>query len=345
MRAEAQTARRARAAGVQAAGGVAPQPWWPRLKRAVIAVLFLAVAVLLWRHAYEVDWRAEADVVRGYAASTLLLAAGLAAASHALYGCYDLIGRRHVGHCLPTPQVLATAFVSYAFNLNLGALVGGVALRFRLYSRLGLAADTIAQVLGLSIATNWLGYLVLAGSVFVASPLALPPGWPLDSGHLRGLGLLLLALAIAYLLMCSSARRRVWRLRGREFTLPSAQVALLQLALSCANWLLIGGVVAVLLNGSLDYASVLGVLLIAAVAGVVAHVPAGLGVLEAVFIALLSHRVAQAELLGALLAYRAVYYLAPLALALCVYLVLETRAKRAGASTAGAIPRCSPPGA
>jgi glycosyltransferase 2 family protein len=330
MRAEAQDARSAPRAGTERApGGVAPRPWWPTLKRALVGALFLALAVLLWRHAYEVDWHAVADVVRGYAASTLLLAAGLAAASHALYACYDLIGRRHVGHRLPTTQVLATAFVSYAFNLNLGALVGGVALRFRLYSRMGLPAGTIAQVLGLSIATNWLGYLVIAGSVFVAFPLALPPGWPLSSGSLRGLGLLLLALAFAYLLMCSIGRRRVWRLRGHEFTLPSAPVALLQLALSCANWLLIAGVVAVLLGGRLDYASVLGVLLIAAVAGVVAHVPAGLGVLEAVFIALLAHRVAQAELIGALLAYRAVYYLAPLALALGVYLALEARTKRA----------------
>ena len=63
-------------------------------------------------------------VVQGYTAATLLLAGGLAAASHGLYSCYDLIGRRQTGHALRARQVLATAFVSYAFNLNLGALVG-----------------------------------------------------------------------------------------------------------------------------------------------------------------------------------------------------------------------------
>jgi uncharacterized membrane protein YbhN (UPF0104 family) len=98
--------------------------------------------------------------------------------------------------------------------------------------------------------------------------------------------------------------------------------------LAATNWVLIGGVVWVLLQHRIDYASVLGVLLIAAVAGVITHVPAGLGVLEAVFIALLSHRMPQTELLAALLAYRATYYLGPLALASGLFIALETGARR-----------------
>ena len=52
-----------------------------------------------------------------------------------------------------------------------------------------------------------------------------------------------------------------------------------------------------------------------AIAGVITHVPAGLGVLEAVFIALLSHQLGRNELLAALILYRFLYYLAPLLLA------------------------------
>ena len=105
-------------------------------------------------------------------------------------------------------------------------------------------------------------------------------------------------------------------------------MAALQLVLSATNWMLIGAVVWVLLQHRIDYPSVLGVLLIAAVAGVIAHVPAGLGVLEAVFIALLAHRIPDTELLAALLAYRAIYYLIPLALACGLFIALETGAKR-----------------
>lgn len=316
-------------AEAQAAGRLRSWRGWPVLRRTVLGLLFLAVAALLVRHAHEVDWGAVAAVMRRYEVSTLLPAAGLAAGSHALYSCFDVIGRRQTGHRLPTGRVMATAFVSYAFNLNLGALVGGVALRYRLYARQGLAAGTITQVLALSLASNWLGYLVLAGGAFIAFPLALPAGWPVGAGTLRLIGLLLLALAAAYLLTCFVTQGRVWQVRGHRFTWPSGAMGLLQLAISAANWALIAGVVAVLLQGRPDYPSVLGVLLIAAVAGVVAHVPAGLGVLEAVFIALLSHRVAQAELIGALLAYRAIYYLVPLGLALVIYLVLETQVRAA----------------
>ena len=105
-------------------------------------------------------------------------------------------------------------------------------------------------------------------------------------------------------------------------------MALLQLAMSCLNWSLIGGVIWVLLQGQVAYHQVLAVLLVAAVAGVVTHVPAGLGVLEAVFVALLSYQVPEATLLGALLAYRGLYYLLPLAVATVAYFVTELRTRR-----------------
>ena len=74
--------------------------------------------------------------------------------------------------------------------------------------------------------------------------------------------------------------------------------------------------------------AVVGVLLLAAVAGVVTHVPAGLGVLEAVFVACLSD-VGTTTVLAALLSYRAVYYLVPLALASIGYAVGEVSRRSA----------------
>ena len=76
-------------------------------------------------------------------------------------------------------------------------------------------------------------------------------------------------------------------------------------------------------------------LLLAAIAGVLTHVPAGLGVLEAVFIATVGMQVRQAELLAALLAYRAVYYLVPLLWAVPGYVSMEAGARRRGAGPYG----------
>ena len=312
--------------------------WWPAAKRTATIAFFVLVLGLIANQARTVDWAAVLNAIRAYRAPTLLAAAGLAAASFAVYCCYDLIGRHQTGHPVPRGTVAGIGFVSYAFGLNLGSLVGSVAFRYRLYSGHGLETAVITKVLALSVLTNWLGYFAVGGTVFLFAPIALPPDWKLGSEGLRYLGAAMLALALAYLAMCSFARRREWQVRGHTVQLPSTRVALLQLVLSSFNWLLIAGVIHTLLQQKIDYPTVLGVFLVAAVAGVITHVPAGLGVLEAVFLALLSHRAPQSELLAALLAYRAIYYLAPLAIASALFFRVDLRSANPRAPK-GASPR------
>lgn len=300
---------------------------WPWVVRGLTLAFFTLLIWLLIERARGLDWAQVGAALRGYDATLLLLAAALAAASHGLYSCFDLFGRHYTGHRLATARVMCTAFVSYAFNLNLGALIGGVGFRYRLYSRYGLPAGQITRVLGLSMVTNWLGYLLLAGLLFAAGGVALPEHFRLGAAALRAVGAALLLVLLAYFWFCAFSRRREWRLRELRVQLPSLRVAALQLALSVTNWLLIAAVLYVLLDAAVPFALLLGVLLIAAIAGVITHVPAGLGVIEAVFLALLGERLAQADLLAALLAYRAIYYLAPLALATLAYLRLEARAR------------------
>jgi uncharacterized membrane protein YbhN (UPF0104 family) len=85
-----------------------------------------------------------------------------------------------------------------------------------------------------------------------------------------------------------------------------------------------------LLRGRVDYPHVLTVLLTTVVATLIVRVPGGLGVLETVFVALLSYRLPQGQLLAALLAYRGIYYLLPLMLATVGYAIAEMRARRLG---------------
>lgn len=300
---------------------------WAVVRRVLTVGFVLAVLGLLANHARTIDWSAVWTALRALPPSTLWAAAGIAVASHAVYSSYDLIGRHHTGHRLPALRVMGVTFTSYAFNLNFGALVGGIAFRYRLYARQGVAPDVTTQVLAMSMLTNWLGYLFLAGGLFLLHPHELPPAWRLAGGGLRVLGVGLWMLGAAYVALCFWSPRRAWHIRGRDVKLPSGPIALLQALLSSLNWLLIGGVIHVLLQGRIEYATVLSVLLIAAVAGVITHVPAGLGVLEAVFVALLSQRVAPDTLLAALLAYRAIYYLAPLAPAAALFLVLDRQGR------------------
>ncbi len=301
------------------------RPWWPALRRTGSAVFFALVLWLIVRHARTVDWHEVGASIADYPAGTLAAAALLAIASHALYATFDVLSRRYAGHDLPTRRVLATTFISYAFNLNFGALVGGLAFRIRLYTRQGLKAATISRVYGFSMLTNWLGYFALAGAVCLLQPIPVPGAWAIGAGAMDAVGVALLAVPVGYVLLCLVSPRRTVTLRGHALHLPSGRMALLQLAMSSANWALIGATVYVLLQPHVAYPAALAALLAGAVAGVLAHVPAGLGVLEAVFIALLAPPVAQSTLLAALLVYRAVYYLLPLALAALLYLGFELR--------------------
>lgn len=307
--------------------GMTEKQWWPWAKRAGKIAFFAIVAYLLITQARQIKWESVLSTIRDYPVGQLAIAAALAYASYALYSSFDLLGRHVTGHTLKTAQVMTTTFISYAFNLNFGSLIGGVAFRYRLYARLGLETGTTTRVVFMSMLTNWLGYILLAGLVFMLRPFALPPDWKLDTFGLRLLGMALVATALAYLLLCAFAKRRDWTIRGHEISLPTLRFALLQFAMSSTNWLLISATVFTLLGQKIPYTTVLGVMLVAAIAGVITHVPAGLGVLEAVFVALLAHQMPKHELLAALLTYRAIYYIAPLIVATIVYLLVEARAK------------------
>jgi uncharacterized membrane protein YbhN (UPF0104 family) len=306
---------------------------WIWVKRGLLVAFLAALTWLMVQQARHIAWSEVMASVRAYSWATLLACSALAVTSLTLYSCYDLLGRRYTGHHLPTLRVMLVNFVSYVFNLNLGALIGGVAFRLRLYTRLGLNTGQITRIYSLSLVTNWLGYFLLAGSLFALYPLPLPPNWPIHRAGLQLLGLALLAAGLAYLLLCAFSKRRSWAWRGHTFALPSGRLAALQAAMGMANWLLLGTLLDVLMPANLDFASVMQVMLLAALAGVLTHVPAGIGVLEAVFVALLAHRAPTHQLLAALLAYRLMYYLAPLVLALLLYLLSEIFLKKPGQQT------------
>lgn len=308
---------------------------WVRAGRIAMFAFLAVVAVLLVRYARSIDWAKVIAALRDYGTGELLTAASLATVSYLLYCGYDLAARRYTHHALPAARVMAVAFVSYVMSLNLGALIGGGGFRLRLYSHAGLAPSRIARVAAFSVFTNWLGYAVLAGVVLLGGWIAIPAGWPVAPLAMRGAGALLLAAAAAYLLACATLHQRHLRIRTHVFSLPTLPMALLQTALACCNWLVIAGIPWVLLHGEVAYPVVLGVLLLSGIAAAMVHVPAGLGVLEAVFIALLETQVPRFEILAALLAYRAVYYLAPLSLALPLYFWLEAHHRLGGARGAG----------
>ncbi|MDP3832414.1 MAG: UPF0104 family protein [Hydrogenophaga sp.] len=311
--------------------------WFKRIAPWALAALVLS---LVARQARTVDWPSVGQALQALSTAQLLAAGALALLSYGLYASFDLVGRRLTGHTLPVARTLRVAATSYAFNLNFGALVGGFGLRLRLYLRGGLSAPMVAQVIAHSMVTNWLGYLWVGGAVLLVAPPRLTGAWAQGELVLRAIGVAMVALALAYLALCAASRRRELCWRGHTLALPGGRIAALQALLGGSSWLLIGAIVWSLFGGRIDYPTVLGALLLAAVAGVLTHVPAGLGVLEAVFVATLGDRLPTTEVLATVLAYRAAYYLMPLALALPAYAWSEAAERqRGGGSTVKAQPR------
>ncbi|MWJ29063.1 UPF0104 family protein [Halomonas sp. ZH2S] len=304
------------------------KPWQYWLKRGVTLFFFILIPVLLFWLLRNVDWPTVVATLRSYSPLTLLAGVGITAASFMVFSSYDLLGKAYTGHKLPAKHVLPLAFVCYAFNLNLGAWVGGVVLRYRLYSQLGLGVGTVTRILSLSLITNWLGYMLLAGTVFSLRLVPFPVNWQIGTMGLQLIGFGLLAAASVYLAACRFSKRRAWKWRHHEIILPTLRLALIQTLLGAVNWSLMAALIYLLLPEDVFYPNILGILLISSIAGAVTHIPAGLGVLEAVFIALLQHQVPTTDILAALIGYRAIYFLLPLAVACIVYLRLERKAKK-----------------
>jgi hypothetical protein len=304
-------------------------PHQRRISRVLTTVFFLAALAALVIYARSIHWAPVFDAVRSYRGSTLALAGGLAALSCLFYSTFDLLTRTHAQHRVPWPWVIGIAFSAYTFNLNLGPWIGSFGARLRLYSRLGIGSAHVLRMIAFTTVTNWLGYFALAGTVFAmeAAPV-LPADWRLGGDALQLIGFALLAIVAGYCLLCALASKRVYHVRGITLRLPPLRMALGQTALATLNWVLIAAVPFVLLKGAVPFSLALTSLLLACAVGALAHIPAGIGVIDAVLMATLGREVPMPEMVAALLVYRAVYYLWPFVLGLLTYVMLETILRR-----------------
>ena len=302
--------------------------WAPRI---LIGILYLGVVVMLVVLARKLDWNEVREAVLALPAHRLVLAGVFSAICYAFYAGYELLAARHAGLKLRRAEIAALGFAGYACNLTLGATLGAVGLRIRLYAARGVGAGRAMSLVAFNLLTNWSGYLLVLGASLVALWSPTPPGWSLHGLPLRLVGGGLLGVLMGYLVLCRQHSDRTWHWRNLRFRLPTLKVAFLQLALSAPVWLLGAASLNVLLP-EVPYDLLLVSLLGAAIAGTIVRIPAGLGVIEATLLASLGPTTGQGKLLAALLAYRCIHYLVPLAFGLLTVagLEMQTRTRKHG---------------
>lgn len=115
---------------------------------------------------------------------------------------------------------------------------------------------------------------------------------------------------------------KLWRW---EVPRPTFKRALAQLGVSAADWVFSGAALYVLLPQVVPFHVFFAVFLLGQIAALVAQVPAGLGVFEAVMLWSLAPAISAPAMLVGLAGYRVIYFLLPLLLATAVWAVTEIR--------------------
>ncbi|MCM5569216.1 bifunctional lysylphosphatidylglycerol flippase/synthetase MprF [Burkholderiaceae bacterium FT117] len=249
-------------------------------------------------------------------AGNFFLALAATAGSYLALTGYDVLALRYLGHALPYRRVAAASFVATAVGHNLGlAMLSAGAVRLRLYTAWGLSAADVALTAGLVGLTFGIGIGFAIGLALLFEPAVATRWLHIAPAMARGAGVLLLTAPLAYLLL-AWRRREPLRVGPWQVRVPSPGLAWRQLLLALADlgcaalalWLLLPA------DAAPPFHVFLGVYVIAVGAGIASHVPGGLGVFESVLLLGLPDTPRDA-LLAAMVGYRIVYYLLPLALA------------------------------
>ena len=243
----------------------------------------------------------------------IVVALGFTAASYWLLSTYEVLALRYLRKKIAYGRIVFTSFIAYSFGHTLGfAAFTGAAIRFRLYATAGVSAIEVATVSAFCSLSIGIGLAMIVGFSLLFAPEQASLVLHLGRWWLMLIGALALATVVAYGLWASLSKSTL-EIRGWALRAPGPWVALPQIALAMMDLSLAGAVVYWLLpdNTNIDFLTFLGAYAAAVIAGIVSHVPGGIGVFETVMILALPN-VPPDALLGSLLAYRAIYYLVPI---------------------------------
>ena len=261
---------------------------------------------------------------------------------------YDRIALIHLGRerGISFVYVAVCSFVTYALSHNIGASVfSGGMVRLRAYTAKGLSAAEVAVLVALCSFTFAFGTILLLGLVLLFEPQILQPlsslsrHFAISTEAARLLGVLMIAVCLVYTV---GAWLRLKPLKIGSFRLvyPRMPIVIRQFIAAPLELMSAAGIIYFALpsEGNPGPHIVLGAFLLSFSAGLLSQVPGGVGVMEAVFLAVMPGMPATA-LFAALLVWRLLYLLVPLAMSIPVILLFER--SQLGRATKGLKP---PPG-
>lgn len=298
--------------------------WKPVVAAAAIAL----AGFLLYRTLSRYSFDQLVEAVSAVPMARLLGAGCFAAASYLCLTGFDYLALRYVGRPMPYYKAALASFSSLSLGHNIGfAALSSGAIRYRFYTRWGLSGEQVAKVIIFCGITVGLGLMVLGGAaLLLRSSLAVETtGLPMPIVIAVGAGCLLIPLL--YLLLAMFLTKpliiRRWSLEIPPFSLAVGQILIGSLNFAFVAACLHQALAAV---SDVAYVGVASIYVIANATALISHVPGGLGVIENVVM----HLLPQQDLIGPLLVFRFVYFLAPLCLGGILLALTELYYRRAG---------------
>ncbi|MDX2485350.1 MAG: bifunctional lysylphosphatidylglycerol flippase/synthetase MprF [Pseudodonghicola sp.] len=290
------------------------------------AVLFVLGLYALYHLLKPVNPADVAAQIRATPVATLAAAFVATAVGYVALVFYDWFGLRFIGKTLNRGIVALGGFLGYAFGNTIGvSVVSGGAVRYRIYSAVGLNVFEVAAVSGYIAVALGTGLTLVGVGALAIHPGAVGAYLPYAPGTIQSVAGTITVLSTA-LIGWMSATQRSLSIRGHALRLPppgdlagQLVVTLIDIAAaSFALWILLPA-------GKPDYATFVAIYAAATMVGILSHVPGGIGVFETVVIGTLPASIPVGDAAAALLLFRLVYYLVPFALAFLVVALNEAR--------------------
>ena len=298
-----------------------------------VTLLLFAIALIACRHLLsELDLYALHDSILEVPKPALLGALAATVIGFIILLGYEWSASRYAGVTL-APRILALGgFTAFAIGNAIGlSLLSGGSVRYRLYARHGVGASEVAHM-------TLFASLSLGCALPPLAALATLSNLPAASVALGFSETLLGAIAVAVLLLSTVLAIGIYRRRlpeqpypdnllvkvgRRTLRLPGRRLTFLQLVITALDVAAAATVLYLLLPEAPPFGAFLLVYLLALAAGVLSHVPGGVGVFEAILLAAFADKLGAAPLAAALLLYRLIYVVLPLLVACVLLLVNE----------------------
>lgn len=276
--------------------------------------------------AIQIGERLGAIPVSGY-----IFAALSTLAAYWALAWYDRIALIHLNRTKGISWLFITvcSFVTYAISHNIGGSVfSGGMVRYRAYTSKGLTPAEVAVLVALCSFTFAFGTILLGGLVLLFEPHIVQPLLKLGKLHISNS--VMMAIGAGLIVLCLLYTLGAWLkfkplvIRNFKLEYPGLNVVWRQWIAAPLELLGAAGIIYFALPeaGNPGYFVVLGAFLLSFSAGLLFQVPGGIGVMETVFIAVMPGMSATA-VFAALLVWRLLYLIIPLALSIPVVLLFE----------------------